>query len=166
MNRADIQLLFQYNDWANIRVLDQAARISPDQYSTPADVPHGSLRGTLVHALAAEVRWRQRWQGDSTTPMPDENDLPTFDALRKRWAVETRSLNEFLFSLTEDDLNRKFHYKRTRGEPLENVLWHTLAHVVNHGTQHRTEAAILLTLAGCPPGNLDLVVFLREAGYG
>ncbi len=29
--------------------------------------------------------------------------------------------------------------------------WRSLAHVVNHGTQHRSEAAALLTSAGSSP---------------
>jgi uncharacterized damage-inducible protein DinB len=37
-----------------------------------------------------------------------------------------------------------------------------LAHVVNHGTQSRSEAAVLLTEYGQSPGDLDLILFLRE----
>ena len=37
-----------------------------------------------------------------------------------------------------------------------------LAHLVNHGTQHRSEAALLLTQAGRSPGELDLIVYLEE----
>jgi uncharacterized damage-inducible protein DinB len=37
-----------------------------------------------------------------------------------------------------------------------------MAHLVNHGTQHRTEAAALLTDFGHSPGDIDLIYFLDE----
>jgi uncharacterized damage-inducible protein DinB len=44
----------------------------------------------------------------------------------------------------------------------ERVLWHCLLHVVNHGTQHRSEAAAILTGYGYSPGGLDFTAFLNE----
>jgi uncharacterized damage-inducible protein DinB len=42
------------------------------------------------------------------------------------------------------------------------VLWHCLLHVVNHGTQHRSEAAAILTGYGHSPGDLDFTMFLSQ----
>jgi len=42
------------------------------------------------------------------------------------------------------------------------AVWQCLAHVVNHGTQHRSEAAALLTAAGASPGEIDLIFFAEE----
>jgi uncharacterized damage-inducible protein DinB len=51
MNTTNIQSLFDYNYWVNQRILDAAAGLSAEQFAALADVSHGSLRGTLVHAL-------------------------------------------------------------------------------------------------------------------
>jgi uncharacterized damage-inducible protein DinB len=41
-----------------------------------------------------------------------------------------------------------------------------LVHVVNHGTQHRAEAAALLTVEGRSPGELDLINYAEEQVEG
>ena len=41
-------------------------------------------------------------------------------------------------------------------------LWQQMTHQVNHATQHRSEAAVLLTRHGRSPGGLDLLFFVDE----
>ncbi|MEZ4771197.1 MAG: DinB family protein [Caldilineales bacterium] len=162
MNTTDIRTLFNYNDWANRRVLDRAGALSPAQLLAPAPVPQGSLLGTLAHTLVAEVIWRRRWQGEWPIDVDDIEAYQTLEELLARWPSETTALQGFLAGLTDQALQQVVHYKTTKGVPYENVLWQLMAHVVNHGTQHRAEAAMLLTGFGSSPGDLDLIVFLRE----
>jgi uncharacterized damage-inducible protein DinB len=84
--------------------------------------------------------------------------------LRARGEQEAQALLNYVAGLTDDDLNRPVSTKTTKGLPLENILWHLMAHVVNRDTQYRSEAAIQLTSYGYSPGDLDLIVFLREGG--
>jgi uncharacterized damage-inducible protein DinB len=165
MNKNDILTLYDYNYWANARVLTAAANVTLDQFAAPFNLSHGSLRGALVHILAAETVWRLRCQeGISLSALPAENEFPTLEALRVRWAAEESALRSFLASLTDERLAQKIQYTTTKGVPFENVLWHLLAHVVNHGTQFRSEAAMALTAYGQSPGDLDMLFFLRQTG--
>ncbi len=163
MNKEAIRLLYEYNRWANARILDAAANITDEQFLAPASFPHGGLRGTLTHVLFAEWIWRKRLEGDSPTRRISADEFPTFDSLRSRWLAESAELMRFIYSLSDEALAGKFQYKTTSGAAHEDVVWQVLAHVVNHGTQHRSEAAAMLTAMGYSPGDLDLIVFLRGA---
>lgn len=159
MNKQDIFTLYKYNQWANGRILGAAANLTPEQFLAPASYPHGGLRGTLAHTLFAEWIWRNRWEGNSPAFRIKPEEFPTFGSLRTRWMEEEMYLMAFVDALTDEKLNNIFTYKNTRGEPFEQVLWKAMAHVVNHGTQHRAEAAAMLTDFGCSPGDVDMIYF-------
>jgi uncharacterized damage-inducible protein DinB len=160
MNKQDIQLLYRYNQWTTTKILNAASNVTQEQFLAPASFPHGGLRGTLVHALFAEWIWRNRWEGTSPNYRLKPEDFPTFESLRTRWAEEEKLLMAFVDGLTDERLNSKFSYKSTEGKPYERILWQAMVHLVNHGTQHKTEAAALLTDLGRSPGDIDLIGFL------
>ena len=89
-------------------------------------------------------------------------DFPTFESLQQRWADEESLLMKFTGNVTDEKLNNYFFYTSTDGSPHERVLWQAMYHLVNHGTQHRSEAAALLTDFGHSPGDIDFVYFLSE----
>lgn len=164
MLTADLQLLYAYQYWANERVLAAADKVSEEQYLAPAGVSYGSLRGTLVHELSVEWLWRMRMEGASPAAGLSESGLLTVAALRKRWSSEERAMRAFLSTLTDEDIQRTLSFRRTNGAPGTQVLWHLLVHVVNHGTQTRAEAGILLAQYDQSPGDVDFSLFLRERG--
>jgi uncharacterized damage-inducible protein DinB len=160
MNKQDIRLLYKYNQWTTDKILNAASNVTQEQFLAPASFPHGGLRGTLVHALFAEWIWRNRWEGISPNYRLKPEDFPTFEALYIRWVDEESRLMSFVEKLTNKKLNESFNYTSTSGVPHEKVLWQAMAHLVNHGTQHKTEAAALLTDFGYSPGDIDLIYFL------
>lgn len=164
MQTHEIILLYDYNYWANQRILQATERVSPEQFIAPTSHTYGSLRGTLVHILSAEWIWRSRWQGDSPTAMLDPSDFPTPAALRVRWDSEEQQMRALLAALRDENLAGTVQYATTRGRPSAQVLWQLMWHVVLHGMQHRSEAAAMLTDYGQSPGDIDLIVFLREQG--
>jgi len=162
MNLAAIHSLFDYNYWVNQRILDTAVGLSPEQFTAAAGVSHGSLRGTLVHALSAEWAWRRRCQGSSPPGLLSEDEFPDLESLARRSREEEGAMRSYLAGLTDEDLTSIIRYSRTEGTWTETPLWQILLHVINHGTQSRSEAAIILSQFGHSPGDLDYMIFLRE----
>jgi len=162
VNPQDILLLYKYNQWSSQKILDAASQVTHEQYLAPASFPHGGLRGTLVHALFAQWIWRMRWEGTSPTQRFKPEDFPTFTSLRARWEEEENKLLAFVDGMTDERLNNKFIYKSTDGKQHERILWQAMAHLINHSTQHKTEAAALLTDFGHSPGDIDMIYYLIE----
>jgi uncharacterized damage-inducible protein DinB len=161
MNKQDILILYKYNQWANRKILAAAQNVPQEQFLADASYPHGGLRGTLTHILFAEWIWRSRWQGTFPTVRLKPDEFPNLEALQARWREEEKKLMEFVEGIPDEILARPFQYRNTKGIPKESILWQAMAHVVNHGTQHRAEAAALLTDFGCSPGDVDMIYFLE-----
>jgi uncharacterized damage-inducible protein DinB len=162
MRPADIALLYRYNYWAHDRILRQVARLTPEQYLADAGYSWGGVGGTLAHLLGTEVAWRARWQGQSATALT-QPDLGTAEALTAAWVENVAAMWAYLDTVAADDLDRDFPYAR-QGVTYAHPLWTQLVHVVNHGTQHRSEIAAMLTNDGYSPGDIDFSLFMREGG--
>jgi uncharacterized damage-inducible protein DinB len=162
MELSYLQFLFDYNYWARDRILENAAKLTPQQLAEPKPYSRGSVRHTLVHILSAEWIWRTRCQDHaSPTSFLAVDDFPSLEPLRLRWQQEEGRMREYLRTLTPAALEQKLPYQRTDGTPQADVVWHLLLHVVNHGTEHRSILAAELTAYGYSPGDLDIIQFVR-----
>lgn len=163
MTVTDVKVLFAYNTWATEKILSKLVHLTPEQYTAPAPVPFRSLRGTLVHTVSAQWIWRSRFQEQiSPTGHLAEADYPDVAGLLALWQKERDALDAYLQTLSEPDLLQNVDYLNTRGVPASLRLNHILTHMVNHGTQHRSEAAMLLTEFGHSPGDLDYIYYVLD----
>lgn len=164
MRVADLLTLYEYNVWANDRILDTTAVLTAEQFMAPSRFPHGSLRGTLVHVLAAERIWLNFWWGKPRPPPLSEEDCHDLARLRERWRHENVALCAYLATLTDEDLDRPLTFMPLSGRIRSSgPQWAFMLHLVNHGTQHRSEAAQMLTEFGHSPGDIDICwPFLRD----
>ncbi len=162
MNIQDIQLVYEYNYWASGKILVASAKVTVEQFLAPAEFPFGGLRGTLVHIVDAEYGWRGLFEENKFGEEIKAEEFPDLKSLAERFQVEEQAIRAYLNGLTDEDMESHKKYTADNGEPRDRILWHCLYHVVNHGSQHRSEAAALLTSFGASPGDLDFTVFLNE----
>jgi uncharacterized damage-inducible protein DinB len=162
-----IRTMYAYNTWANARVLEAAARLPADVLQhTDAGAGFGSVHDTLAHILAAQWIFLERWQGRFPTRLPDGADFAGLDALRARWDAVEAETQRFVARLSDDDAMRVVEYVNQQGERWAYPLWQQMLHQVNHATQHRSEAAMLLTRFGQSPGWLDFLYYVDLTAAG
>lgn len=157
MTPAEIRDLFAYDRWATERVLADLDGIDEETWRRAAVIDERGLGGILVHMLGAYQRWRHGLAEDGQSPRPEREPLLAPNELRTRWATEWAGMDALLASVDERWLARD-----DEGVPFTGML----LHLANHDTQHRSEAAVLLTQAGHSPGELDLITWLESrAGW-
>ena len=163
MNKKDIQLLYEYNRWANAQVLNVSSKLTEDQFTRDLSSSHRSVRDTLTHILAAEWVWLMRWRCVSPKALFNPADFPNLNSLRTRWAEIEREQTDFIGGVTDESLDRVIAYVNTKSEEWRYPLWQMMQHVVNHSTYHRGQVATLLRQLGAEPVPTDLLVFFDVA---
>ena len=160
MNKQDVEYLYEYNRWANARLLDAASKLTPEQFSRDLQSSHRSVRDTIAHILAAEWIWLERWKGVSPKALLSPGDFPTVESLETRWAVVEGDYAEFIKGVTDRSLAAVITYTNTRGEEYAYPLEHMLQHVMNHSSYHRGQVTTMLRQLGAQVNPVDLLVFM------
>jgi uncharacterized damage-inducible protein DinB len=96
--------------------------------------------------------------------MPDPRECPDLAAVRARWDRIERDTQAFVAGLSDARLAQVVEYINTEGQRWAYPLWQQMIHQVNHATQHRSEAAVMLTQFGFSPGWLDFLLFIDVKG--
>jgi uncharacterized damage-inducible protein DinB len=146
----------RFHAWANDRILTTAAGLSDAEFRKATNLDHGSAFTTLRHLVDVDWSWRELCIGNDVgeTYVWDHgfvlDDLP---ALHAFCLEEDVRLRRYVESLDEAALAESLAMSADFAAP----RWLVLAHVVNHGTQHRSELARYLTECGHSPGDLELL---------
>jgi len=159
MDRQDIVTLYEYNRWANTRILDAAEKLDDQAFLTDLKNSFPSVRDTLAHILGAEWIWLFRWKGESPTTLLVASEFPTVSSLRERFATVDTERRAFLASLAGERLQQPFDYRDLAGNRLRLLLVQSLQHVVNHGTYHRGQVTTMLRQLGATPVSTDMSRF-------
>lgn len=157
-----IRSLYDHSTWANQRIFSATAELTQEQFLEEVGPSYGSLWNTFVHTMSGQWIWLERWRGSSSTALLDQADFPDLSFIRSRWEEIKKDTRQYLERLKADQLDNVISYTTIGGSPGAYPLWQLIVQQVNHQTQHRSEAAVMLTNFGHSPGDLDLVVYFSE----
>jgi uncharacterized damage-inducible protein DinB len=159
---ADLKRLLKFNEWANARVFDAVAALTPEQVCKDLGSSFPCVGLTAAHLVAGEWIWLQRWLGISNSKFPEwANSTDIADLRRRLTDIETERWALF-HTLTEADLLTPRHYKLMSGLEDQQPLDVMITHVVNHATYHRGQIATMFRQLGLKPTGTDFITFARE----
>ncbi len=163
MHGFDLDTLLRHHDWCNQLIVSRVSLLTDAQYMAPNAFPMKSVHGTLVHLIAAEWIWLRRMRdGVSEQRLLMADDVRDLAEVRTRWADVGAQFAKWVRAQSDNDLKRTFGYGTQTGARYTSQVGETLLHVMLHAMQHRAELAQMLTEFGHSPGNIDLIVWLRD----
>lgn len=143
------QKLYDYNAWANKRVLDNLNR---------QKVSDAQLLTLMGHIVAAQYLWFHRING---LPAPDVKLWGDYELHRLISAAEQIGKQWIQFVESTDNFDRQLTYKNYTGDPYTNNVEMIMIHLVNHSSYHRAQIALLLRQKGFEPVNTDFITYDR-----
>jgi uncharacterized damage-inducible protein DinB len=169
MTTDDIRLLFDYDCWANRRVLKATSRLSDEQFTRPMSGSFHSVRDTLLHILGGEWIWLAYWRNPPDNPVSlsdlkakrdaffSPDGFPNVDALQSKWNEVELEQSEFLNRVNDESLAKMLPFRGTHLSLIQ-----LMQHVINHSTYHRGQVALTMRQLGAEPLATDFHVFLVE----
>jgi uncharacterized damage-inducible protein DinB len=162
MTVKDLERLYDYGYWANRKLFNVLAQLTPEQFTQSVAGSYESIRNTLVHALSAEWGWLDRCGGFTRGPALKADDYPTLESIVIGWSRVERHVRDFLAGLKDDDLNRIVEFTVLQGEKRSMPLVSLMQHAATHGVHHRGQVSLLIRTLGHAPGNVDMVLYDAE----
>lgn len=155
-----LRLHLDYTAWASRRLVDCAARLSPEELTRDFNTSDKTVLDTLVHIFAADRIWLARVQGNSPATFIDPEDRK-LSILEKDWPALQLRWKEWTGHFSDQDVLTTIPYRDIKGNDWAQPLWQIVLHVVNHGTHHRGQVSGFLRSMGHIPPPLDLIAYYR-----
>jgi uncharacterized damage-inducible protein DinB len=141
--------LYQYNAWANKRVINCLTRQNIDDEK---------ILSVMGHIVAAQFLWLHRIKGlpPAEVKLWGNYKLPQLVTM-----AEDAGKLWLEFVEQTEDFNRELTYYNYVGDPYVNNVEMIMIHLVNHCSYHRAQIAMLLRQKGFEPINTDFITYDR-----
>ena len=151
--------LLEYVRWGDHLLLVAARSVADARYYEEQGISFGSLHKQLVHMMAAQWIWLQRYRGESPNRLENHDDYPKRMDLEQRWPLVHAALFDFLDSRSPKGLARPIEYRNTRGEVYSLALGDMFTHMLDHATYHRGQVNSMIKKAGGTPTAVSYQLF-------
>ncbi|MEW6195212.1 MAG: DinB family protein [Bacteroidota bacterium] len=142
--------LFQYNDWANEEIFSVL-----DSIQNPPE----KILGLLGHIILSQENWLGRVRGGYDNVFWNTLSL---DELKQRSKKNTNDWLNLLNNPTENDLEKEYQYRNTKGIEAISSLKDIITHLINHSTYHRAQINLLLRQNSLEPVQTDYIFYKRK----
>ena len=157
----NLQQLFRHDLWADRLILDACAGLTPAQMDTSVVGTYGTIERTLFHLVASVDSYAARLVVRPRLLVNDDTlPLPPFDELR---AVLDSGGTELIDLAAEHPGDADAVDVMRDGVPVPVPAWIILVQAIDHGREHRTHIATILTQLGIEPPDMDGWSFLGAA---
>jgi len=141
-----LEILLAHDAWATRKLLDAAAKLTPEQFHQRFEMGPGSVHDTLTHILGAMRAWSDMLAARPMRPRPEgaRRTVAELDAMLDQSAADFAACVRALpLSETITRIRDGKSYTFTRGA--------VLVHVATHGTHHRAQCLNMLRHLGVQP---------------
>jgi uncharacterized damage-inducible protein DinB len=151
---------FAFHRWAIARTLEACDSLTAQEFTRDLNGSFPSVRDTLAHWLMADNAWTHRIRGEAfRRPSPEE--LPVdVSSLRSSWESVLSAWDELLRTRDPDEV---IAYNAFDGSPYRSSIEEIARHVVNHGSYHRGQIAMMMRLLGHKAVATDWIAFSRQS---
>ena len=140
---------YSYNAWANRTIITCLERQS---------VNDEKILAILGHLVSANFIWLNRIKG---LPKSEFKLWGDYSLSQLKQMVEDADAQWMDFINSTDDFNRLLKYNNYVGDYFESNVEQIMIHLVNHGSYHRGQVAMLLRQKGFEPVNTDYITYDR-----
>jgi uncharacterized damage-inducible protein DinB len=151
VNADYFRTLYNYNYWAHRHVWDDCiVHLTDEQFTRDIGYSWRSIHGQVVHTMSAEWIWLSRLEGISPTSMFKNEDYPDRSVVRAKWDEIETQVRAYMDRLLDTQLDEIVHYQNTSGQSYSKKRFEILAHLANHGTDHRAQILAMLYQLDAP----------------
>jgi uncharacterized damage-inducible protein DinB len=149
------QNLFDYNDWANSKILEKLFLNNKGDDNT---------RKLMSHIVSVQDTWLERIKETENYKI-DIWEIYSAQELQILSDNSSKVWQKFISKLTNDDFENICSYKNSKGTEFTNTYQEILTHVINHSTYHRGHINQLLRLKSIEPVSIDFITYVRNKEY-